>query len=162
MKKLFLLIAITLATGSFAQIEGSSNKTKTVVDPAMVPESAKGTFIKENPALEATWKVDGKNYKAEYVDDANVAHARIYDKAGNILWRDDEMSSYPPAITEYYSANYPGEGYMIWSRIDNAGVTTYYAYRNSEMIWFDRDGKALNPKKNKTANGNGNGSIKMK
>ncbi len=87
MKKLFLLLALACSTGiTYAQAAGSSNKTKTPVDEATVPAKAKDAFHAENPDEEVTWIVDGKNYKAEYVDDSNVSHARIYDGSGNILF----------------------------------------------------------------------------
>lgn len=158
MKKLLLLLTLACSVTLNAQ-EESSNKKKPTLDQSVVPASAKTSFVQENPEAQPTWIMDGKNYKAEYVDEANVAHARVYDASGSIMWRDDEMSSYPTPISDYYTKTYPGEGYMIWSHIDNNGVTTYYAFHNSETLWFDKDGKLLNPKKGKTKPNDG---IKIK
>ena len=114
---------------------------------ARIPEEARAAFKKENPDAEATWKVTDTNYRAQFIDQLNLAHIRVYDRRGNMVYRDDVMESYPEAIHTYLTKNYPGEGFTLWSRIDATGLLTYYTYRNSDTLWFDKDGIFVSPRK---------------
>jgi hypothetical protein len=115
-----------------------------------IPEAVKETFSKENPDADAKWKMEDTNYRAEFLDASNIAHIRVYSKKGAMIYRDDVMESYPAPIHAYYASRYPGEGFAIWSRIDAKGNMSFYAYRNSDTLWFDKDGNYQSPKKNKS------------
>lgn len=112
-----------------------------------IPDAVKIVFLKENPDADATWKKEDTNYRAQYIDRLNLAHIRVYDKAGNMVYRDDVMENYPAPAHNFLTTKYPGEGFSLWSRIDNKGTLSYYTYRNSDTLWFDKDGKFVSPKK---------------
>jgi hypothetical protein len=116
-------------------------------DRTRIPEEVKTAFKKENPDAEATWKATDTSYRAQFIDQLNLAHIRVFDKRGKMIYRDDVMDSYPEAIHAHLTKNYPGEGFTLWSRIDAVGNLTYYTYRNSDTLWFNKDGIFVSPKK---------------
>jgi hypothetical protein len=141
MKTLLLVSVLLLAMQLPAQ------KHKGTKHALKIPEEVKSSFIKENPDAEASWKKEDTNFRAQFIDRVNLAHVRVYDAKGNMVYRDDVMESYPEPIHAFLTKTYPGEGFTLWSRIDGLGTLTYYTYRNSETLWFDKDGQFVSPKK---------------
>lgn len=117
------------------------------------PSTITNRFSTEYPNLTPTWQMDGTNYSAQYTDrTTNMGRIVVYDKNGNVIRTESEMGddTYPQAIGDYYSKNYPSEkDYTIWSSDDGKGNTTYYSKRKSGTVWFDKNGKYMTNKSNK-------------
>jgi hypothetical protein len=141
----FLFTTFLCGTINGQKSGGNPTRNRT----ASVPEIVKSNFEKENPGIEPKWKNEDTNYRAEYIDAVNLPHIRVYDKSGAMVYRDDVMESYPAPIQTHFTTKYPGEGFVIWSRIDSKGTLSYYSYRNSDTLIFDKDGNLVSPKKNK-------------
>ncbi len=86
-----------------------------------------------------------------FVDpESKLGRVLVYDKKGNVVRSENEVDStgYPTAIGDYYSDNYPGETFQVWSTDDKTGgKTLYFSNRNEETIWFDQQGKVVPSKK---------------
>jgi hypothetical protein len=127
--------------------------SKTGVAETEIPTPVRDAFKKENPQLTPVWKVDGGLFKATFVDPAtNLGNVLIYQGSGEVLRREREMeaSEIPQPVKEFYSKNFPGEGFVLWSRVDNAFMQTYYAHRNTRVLTFDKDGNYIGPKTDTT------------
>lgn len=110
------------------------------------PSNISDKFNSENSGMNATWHMDGENYSAEYMDTkSNMGKNVVYDRSGNIVRTDDEMSAdgmnYPSSIGDYHNKNFPNEGYKVWSTDDGKGNKWFYTKRKNGTTWFDKDGK---------------------
>jgi hypothetical protein len=144
MKK--IIIAAMLAFGMnvlSAQVNTGTTTTGTSTHPN-VPAGVNARFGTDYPNTSATWRMDGSDYTATWMDKStNMNRSVTYDKNGNLISNDNEMSSgsYPNGISDYYSQNYPGEDYKVWSSKDAKGNTTYYTMRNGKKVRFDKNGQ---------------------
>lgn len=146
MKKLLLLAsAIVLINNASAQ-----TTTPTPNGGIQTPNTITNRFSTDYPNMNATWTMDGKNYRAEYMDNSRW-HSVTYDANGKMTNREEQltMGNYPSAIGDYYTKNYPNEKYEVWSSTDGDGKTSYFTNRNSETLWFDNSGKYKNKSKAK-------------
>lgn len=119
------------------------------------PSTISNKFNTDNPNIDANWSLDGDNYNAEFKDrNTNMGKNVVYDRNGNIIRTDNEMSSdginYPSSIGEYHSKNFPSEGYKIWQTEDEKGNKWFYSKRKGGTIWFDKDGKYYPGKQGKS------------
>ncbi len=130
-KYLFLLVTV------FALNRASAQTTPTIVIIH---------FTEDYPSYAATWAIEDCYHRVVFFDKENeTLRSLVYDRAGYVICRDWKMSSnYPKRISDYYTSVYPNESYAVWSSIDDSGTQKYYIIRNSEKIWFDRNGKIKN------------------
>jgi hypothetical protein len=138
MKKMILLAAAALCLNKVVAQTTPEDRGN-----IKTPNTVTTKFNTDYPNANATWSRDGSNYRAEYNDrSTNVPHSVTYDKNGNMLTREERLSrgTYPQAIGDYYTKNYPDENYDVWSSTDGTGNVTYYTIRNNEMLWFDNNG----------------------
>lgn len=110
------------------------------------PSTVNDKFNSEYPGMDVKWSMDGENYSGEYMDHStNLGRNVVYDKNGNIIRTDSELSSdglnYPSSIGDYHNKNFPNEGYKVWQTDDGKGNKWFYTKRKNETIWFDKDGK---------------------
>lgn len=109
-------------------------------------------FSKDYPNIKPVWtSYEDGSCSAEYrVEETNMGRMVRYDKTGKLLSVENELhnDAYPTSIGKYYVKKYPREKYIIWSHQDAAGNMTYYANREEETVWFDRNGKFI-PSKTK-------------
>jgi hypothetical protein len=168
MKKLILFACVAALNTAYAQTttpttgnsngstsnSGNSNGNTSTSGNANVntPTGVLNSYNRDYPNTNATWTMDGNNYRADYSNNG-MNQAAIYDRNGNRLSSERQLSqgSYPSAISDYYTSNYPNEQYNVWSSQDKAGNTTYYVKRNEEMVWFDKNGKYKNKTKIKSS-----------
>ena len=154
MKRFFIkMLCVFLSSALFSQVNNKPVEAPSI-DPKQVPAVVIQNFTTRYPNVSAAWHLDGKNYRANYIDpESKLGCVVVYDKAGNVVRTESEVDStgYPSAIGDYYSDNYPGETYQVWYTDDKTGSRTlYYVNRNDETIWFDSQGKALPAKKTST------------
>ncbi len=151
MKKTILMVA-TVFTIQFAtaQTNTAIPDNTGVQTPSLITNHFNVDYPNNNP----TWRQDGSNYRAEYIDSkTNMGKAAIYDKNGVRIGTEEQLAtgSYPITISDYYTKTYPNEtDYQVWSTNDGLGNTTYYINRKSETLWFDKTGKYKNKSKTKT------------
>ncbi len=133
----------------FSQNQDQSQKA--ALDPSQVPTAVTGAFTDQNPGITATWRADGQNFRASYIDPSSkLGRIIIYDKEGNVLRREDEVDNvtFPAPINDYYNKHHPGEIYQVWKSDEKAnGHSMYYSSRNDETIWFDSEGHVIPAKK---------------
>lgn len=144
---------IILSCSLFFALFSASAQSNTGMSPStnvQTPSTVTTRFSNDYPGMDATWSMDGSNYRADYTDGA-INRSVIYDQKGKMLSREEQMRSntYPSSIGDYYTKNYPNEKYDVWSSTDPDGTTTYYTKRNSETIWFDKSGKYKSTTKTK-------------
>ncbi len=133
-----------------AQTPVTAVKDKTLTAEVVPPAEVKDKFIKEHPSVTPSWSMDGKNFKAEFVDPNTFkGNCIVYDAEGNVIRRENEMenASYPKSINDYFIKTYPGEKFKTWSSLDARGNRTFYIKRNNDQVWFDKDGKVIESKK---------------
>jgi hypothetical protein len=112
-------------------------------------------FNIDYPNVNPVWQMDNDDYAAAYTDGiTNTQHLIVYDEDGNLIRKDikADNTSYPRAVENYLTKNYPNEKYTVWISEDISGVKTYYAKRNSTYILFDKDGKSISNKIKKSSN----------
>jgi hypothetical protein len=70
-----------------------------------------------------------------------LRHIILYNKHGMVLRSENELdsSACPLRIKKYYTHNFPGQSFDIWSYEDKNGKK-YYLKRRSREIWFDENG----------------------
>jgi hypothetical protein len=121
------------------------------LDPKQLPAVVTENFTRQFPNVTPIWRKDGNNFKVSFVDpESKLGRVLVYDKKGNVVRSENEVDStgYPTAIGDYYSDNYPGETFQVWSTDDKTGgKTLYFSNRNEETIWFDQQGKVVPSKK---------------
>ncbi|MBC7694987.1 MAG: hypothetical protein H7141_06010 [Burkholderiales bacterium] len=118
------------------------------------PSTINDKFNSKNPNMNPNWRMDGDNYSAEYMDKStNMGRNIVYDRNGNIIRSDNEMSSdgmsYPSSIGDYHNKNFPNEGYKVWQTNDDKGTKWFYTKRKNGTTWFDKDGKYFPGKQGK-------------
>jgi len=139
-----LLIAVAAFCFNVLTAQTNTNTTpnsNSMNNGVQVPNNVSNSFGTAYPNTTPTWTMDGTTYRANYMNGSSSRSA-IYDKNGTLLSREEQMmdGTYPSVITDYYKKNYPTEKYQVWSSTDASGNKTYYTNRNSETIWFDKDG----------------------
>jgi hypothetical protein len=152
MKKYYLFVALSLAllTGLTAQSTSGRGRMEKPSEQAQPPQEIVDKFTKEHPGITPAWHMDGKNFAAEYVDPNTFKGISIvYAPDGSVLRRESEMenSSYPAGINDYYIKKYPGEKFKTWRSLDDKGVQSYYIKRANETVWFDQEGRYIDPEK---------------
>ena len=144
----FALLFSLLSSG--AQIPANAARDKSLPAKITPPPVIEEKFKNEFPAVTPSWKMDGQNFKAEYVDPVTFkGNTIVYDKEGNVIRRENEMenSSYPQGINDYYIKRFPGEKFKTWSSQDNTGERSYFIKRENEVVWFDKEGLYIEPGK---------------
>lgn len=135
-------------------LSAQPNNTHPVSNELKPPAAVMRSFTLTYPNAGALWTVNDDNtYSAEYIDEkTNMGSVIIYDQQGNLAAVESELhnDAYPVAIALYYIKNYPKEKFTIWSHYDTNDNKTYFAKRDQEVIWFNRDGKYIHTVKNKT------------
>jgi hypothetical protein len=155
MKKIYLLILISCSVFAVAQrttsIPKKNNSETSSPREVKPPDVIVERFNKEHPGVTPTWRMDGKNYVADFVD-ANTLKGMtiVYDAEGKVIRRESEVenSSYPQVINDYYIKHYPGEKYRTWTSQDEKGERRYFIKRDRNTLWFDKEGKIVEPLKN--------------
>lgn len=151
MKRIFFLSAFIWMMSALSAQTSNSNDAAQNLDPKLVPAVAVQNFNAQFPSVTPAWHLDGKDYRASYIDpQSKLGRIIVYDKDGQVVRSENEVDNtgYPSAIGDFYSDNYPGETYQVWSTDDKTGARTlYYSNRNEETLWFDKDGKTLPAKK---------------
>jgi hypothetical protein len=150
--KIYLVLTLTLLSYSFilSQTPVTAGREKDVSQKINPPKVVLDKFTQSYPDITPEWKMDGKNFVANFVDPNTLKGISIvYDKDGNVIRKETELenSSYPQSINDYYIKKYPGEKYKTWSSVDNSGANTYFIKRENETIWFDKDGNFVKPRK---------------
>ena len=128
MKKIILGVSFLFAlSGLSAQTPASTN--------VQAPSAVATRFSNDYPNRNATWTMDGSNYRADYME-GSVNKSVIYDPKGKMLSREEMLAngSYPSTIGDYYTKNYPNEKYQVWSSTNADGDMSYYTKRNSETV----------------------------
>jgi hypothetical protein len=139
---LFIFLFSLLPAHSQQGQGAKSQAPRDVVPPATIIEK----FNKEHPGMTPSWKADGTNFRADFVDPNTFKGCSIlYDKDGNVIRRENEMenASYPQTINDYYIKHFPGEKFKTWTSLDNSGQKKYYIRRENEVVWFDKDGNYI-------------------
>jgi hypothetical protein len=146
MKRLFVLLLLSFTFFMQAQIPADAAKEKPLPEKITPPQKILEKFTKEYPGVTPSWRMDGQNFMAEFVDPLTLKGCSIvYDKDANVLRRENEMenSSYPQSINDYYIKKFPGEKFKTWSSLDTKGERSYFIKREKEIVWFDKEGKPL-------------------
>jgi hypothetical protein len=153
MKKYYLLLLLSICILDItAQTPVTAGSPKEITTPVEPPSAIAEKFKNEFPGITPIWHIDGKNFVAEFVDPNTFKGISVvYDKDGNIIRRESELenSSYPSSINDYYIKKYPGEKFKTWRSADEKGQVTYYIKRQSGLVWFDKEGKYIEPEKKK-------------
>src|SRR3954471_2149892 len=150
MRKILFLFCVMALVQLDAQVPANAAEKKALPESITPPDNILEKFNKEYPGITASWRMDGQNFKAEFVDPNTLkGNSIVYDKAGNVVRRENEMenASYPESINQYYIKHFPGEKFKTWSSQDDKGERSYYIKRNSETVWFDKEGKYIEPKR---------------
>lgn len=151
MKRIFLT---ALLFGAFS-ISNAQSDEATGLDPKQVPAVVVQSFTTQFPTVTPSWHKDGDHFRVKYIDaQSKLGRVMVYDKEGNVLRTENEVdkAGYPSAIGDYYSDNYPGETYQVWTTDDKTGERTlYFSNRNEETFYFDKEGKVLPSKKTKNS-----------
>jgi hypothetical protein len=116
----------------------------------LVPVKVHQKFVLENPDVEARWKTDQSTFTAQYINPLNnMGYMIVYDTAGTVIRREKELENqdYPAPINDFFSKEFPGEGYVIWSSTDSAGNAFYYCNHNTRLLKFDKNGNPLDAKR---------------
>ena len=148
MKKLILFAALLACATEFTAQTNTAMPASTNVQ---APASVSTRFNNDYPGMQPAWTMDGANYRADYLD-GGINRSVIYDPKGKMLSKEEQLGNgtYPSTIGDYYTKKYPGEKYQVWSSTNPNGERTYYTKRNSETVWFDKDGKYKTTMKTKT------------
>ena len=146
MKHVLCLVLLLSFCSVQAQIPANAAKEREVPQKITPPQIILDKFTKEYPNITPSWRMDGQNFMAEFMDPMTMKGvAIVYDKEGNVVRRENEMenSSYPQSINDYYIKTYPGEKYKTWSSLDQKGVRSFFIKREKETVWFDKEGKPV-------------------
>jgi len=146
MKYIYFLILSFLFLQQTAQTPLTAMKEKTLTAEVDPPAVVKENFKKEFPEVTPVWKMDGVNFRAEFVDAVSLKGRSVtYDPNGKVLRRESEMdnASYPQAINDYFIKKYPGEKFKTWTTTDAQGEKAYYIRREAGLVWFDKDGQPV-------------------
>lgn len=149
MRKACLALLILLMADLSAQSPATPLGTQvTPVSPGYeAPAVVIEKFNASNPTVTESWKKEGDNYSATYIDPkTNMAHVILFDSYGNVLHANEQLAdkAYPKAIGEFYKNNFPDEKYEIWLRKDKKGhKELYYSVRNSDTLRFDKNGRNI-------------------
>jgi hypothetical protein len=167
MRKLFFTSATIISISLFGQggktnqgpgsttiTPGGGKIATTQVDKTatQTPEIVREKFRKEFPEAKPSWKSEGENYSATYIDQkTQLKNIIVYDKGGNVLRKENELDplNYPSGISEHYKKNYPAEKYSVWQTEEKSGERKYYGTRSNKIQWFDENGEIILRKKNK-------------
>lgn len=143
-----LFMALLFCAFSIARAQ---NAEDTSLDPRQVPAVVVENFTKQFPNVTPAWHKDGAHYRVSYIDpQSKLGRVLVYDKEGSVVRTENEVdkAGLPTPIGDYYSDNYPGETYQVWSTDDKTGGRTlYFSNRNEETIYFDQNGKVMSQKK---------------
>ncbi len=134
-----IVLSVLGATGAIAQESGEGKKL-------MVPIVVERKFLMEFPEARPQWKSDGLRYTAQFINPLNnFGYILVYDGEGNVVRREKELEAqeYPALIHDYLNQKYPGEGMVVWSSVDSSGNQSFYASKNSDLIFFDKNGQVM-------------------
>jgi hypothetical protein len=148
MKNFYLLLLLSVCLAGLLRAQIPANEGGRVAD--QLPTFIEEKFKKEYPNITPTWHVDEKLYIAEFTDTNVFKGMRIaYDRNGRVVRRESEMenASYPASINDYYVKNYPGEKFKTWRSRDAKGIQRYCIKRDSDVLWFDNEGKYIDAQK---------------
>jgi hypothetical protein len=150
MKKWVMVPLTVLLAAQYLCAQGAASLTAKKQDApvSLVPVKVHEKFILENPDIQARWKTDNGVFTAQYINPLNnMGYMIVYDSLGNVLRREKELENqeYPALINDYFTKEFPGEGYVVWSSVDSAGNHLYYSDHNSRILKFDKNGHLLNP-----------------
>lgn len=144
----FLWIFISLFCVTRAQMPvntGTSQPGKN-----LPPLFIENKFRQEYPDITPVWYEEDKFYIAQFTD-TNVFKGIniVYDRKGKVVRRESELdnSSYPQAINDYFVKHYPGEKFRTWKSQDDQGTQRYCIRRSAGVLWFDQEGRYLEPEK---------------
>ena len=155
MKKSLLLLWMIGCVALQAQVSAphsqAVNSAARRVSAGDVPNLIVANFNIKIANVVPEWTDDGDNYMAAYADSVNLSHIFTYDKNGNLIVTQDELSAttYPAAIQRYHDRHYRGEKFTVWLNTDANGNKTYYFTRNKETVWFDPKGNPIEKSRNK-------------
>lgn len=144
----FLILCLTARP----QVSITAGQEKTLSPQVEPPPVVTEKFKNEHPAITPSWSADGKNFRADFVDPESFkGRSIVYDPEGKVIRRESEVenSSYPQSINDYYIKRFPGEKYKTWRSQDNSGSQTYYIRHGSDILWFDKEGKAIESRRKK-------------
>ena len=132
MKKIrYLSAVLTCQLGLFAQLDQTTAiahmntlASSSIISPVeddgaagtLTPEVVSSNFNHDFPNTTATWRKDGKNYKACYTDSlTKLRRALVYDKHGVVVNQSNELdySQIPYGIIYFYKPNTPKEKFHV-------------------------------------------------
>jgi hypothetical protein len=146
---LFLTLSVCMVSAQAPLTAGRERDVPQQINP---PKVILDKFTKEYPRVTPSWRMDGQNFVAEFVDPVSLKGVSVvYDKEGNVVRKESEVenASYPQGINDYYIKKYPGEKFKTWSSLDDKGERRYFIRREKETVWFDQEGHVI---ADKTAN----------
>jgi hypothetical protein len=115
---------------------------RTPIQNPMTPLVILDHFARQWPDATPFWTVEGNKYIVMFIDPAQMLrHIIQYNRHGEVVKSENELdsTSCPPRIKKYYTRNFPGQTFDIWSYEDKNGKR-YYLKRRSREIWFDENG----------------------
>src|SRR4051812_27760320 len=100
---LFLLAYLPLFC--LAQAPATAGRAKDLTETVHPPQVVLDKFTREFPEVTPSWRMDGQNFKAEFMDPLTLkGTAIVYDKEGRVIRRENEVdnTSYPQSINDYF------------------------------------------------------------
>lgn len=126
----------------FSSMNLTGQSEATVIVPAAVEQK----FVVEHPDARATWKTEGANFKAQFINPLNnLGHITVYAADGTILRKEREMEpdEIPAAVSSHLMQRSKGQGFSVWSVVDSSGSQSFYSPHPEGVVKFDRDGKPV-------------------
>jgi hypothetical protein len=148
MKRYLYILFVVLGLQALPAQTTTPEPTGVKLTPEWLPSTViLSKFSTDYPNVKPVWtSYEDGSCSAEYrLEETNMGRIVRYDKTGKLLSLENELrnDAYPTSIGRYYVKKYPHEKYIIWSYEDAAGNKSYYANREQETVWFDRNGKFM-------------------
>ncbi|MES2680918.1 MAG: hypothetical protein V4635_13585 [Bacteroidota bacterium] len=87
-----ILLLLFILTCNFLFSQKQEKKGNSTLDPSQVPAAPTRAFTEQNPGISATWRADGENFRANYIDPTSkLGRIIIYDKEGKVVRRENEV-----------------------------------------------------------------------
>ncbi len=127
-----------LSTATYTHTPEPQDKTA-----VSVPEKVRSAFSNAYNSAKATWKTEGENFRAMFRngdDDDALSTIIVYDKEGNILVTEMELSNKacPEEIEKFCARDS-----RIWKVETKDGPSKYFIQEDGETKWFDLKGERI-------------------
>ncbi|MBA2611358.1 MAG: hypothetical protein H0U95_05250 [Bacteroidetes bacterium] len=149
MKNVAIAILIMLGMNTLVAQTTERKESKIIITKG--PKKLVAKFSCEYPDVQPSWRSDGVNYEASYMDKNKLKHVIVYDKDGNLIRKESELDykEYPISINKYYSQRFPEEKFRILQSETASGQKYYFAKRKNNILKFDTAGNFLPDKTEK-------------